>query len=137
MNLNNNVNQVSFGSNLILSKSLNLSKKIDKAKLAEDFAKRTSRLNDDFVVSDSLDLFGVCAQLNGDETITGLKIKKISDQEVLLDKLIRAYKMLVTDKKLDNVKSLVEANVIKSWIKEYAGADSDLQRIANIFVIRR
>ena len=136
----NSSHQVNFGSRLVMSAGVNLSKKIDRAKLAEDFAKKTSTLNNTFVVYDTKTRgIGVCADIDGKyaDSLSDLKIKKITNQDVLLDKLVRAYKMLVSGYQLDNAKDATSRKVIASWIKEFAGQDKDLNRnIAGIVVGR-
>ena len=129
MNISIN-NSTNFKANLMVSSSKVFSSKVNSEKVAESFKKATKNFIKDLEVQNVGSGFGVCANIK-DEIVdlTNLSLKKITNEDILVDKLVRAYKMLITEKVLLNAKNRRDCEDVTHYtnrLLELAGKDRDL-----------
>ena len=129
LTINNNVN---FGAKLVLpqKKYSPFSSKINIETVKDTFEKRTKHFSEDLKIINTGKNFRHTAFL-GDEmgsSITNLSLKNIEDENKLTDKLVRAYKMLVTETALFKTYDAEEVEHYIARLEKLAGDDKDLNK---------
>lgn len=112
------------------------SKKINLKNVEQAFAEKTKSFNKDFVVGNEMFeimTWGYIPKLKVDG-IYDLKVKKITDENVLVDKLVRAYKMITSYSKYKKATDVEDLKFFEKNIKDLARKDNDLNRNAKAFL---